>query len=163
MFLSLRYQWWPHIFAYTRTHAWLPQLCLRCDTSEMITDKSGTSQSWHFLVHTMSVFLNLKLPNFNLYPPYMTTFCQFKVLLFFSVFYQLTLIVIVLQTVNTALMVWSAFIMYNWQHYNMQNVKISLYYWNRHNTLHACIQYWHKAKIIKNLKWIYSDLAHWTC
>lgn len=98
-------------YFHTQGRAWSPHLRLRCDTSELITHKSDTSQSyWHFLVHTMSIIINLTPPHVNHYPPHMTTFCQFKVLLFFWVFYQLTLTVIVLQTVNTALMVWSTVI-----------------------------------------------------
>ena len=95
------------IFSHTMTCAWSPNLRLEFDTSELITDKSDTSQSYrHFLVHSMSKIINLTRPHVNHYPPHMTTFCQFKVLLFFSVFYQLTLTVIVLQTVNTTLIVW---------------------------------------------------------
>jgi len=58
----------------------------------------------------MSIIINLTPPHVNHYPPYMTTFCQFRVLLLFSVLYQLTLILRVLQTVNTTLMVWSTVI-----------------------------------------------------
>jgi len=36
---------------------------------------------------------------------------------------------------------------YNRQHNSTQNIKTSLHYWNRHNTLHVFIQCWHKAKI----------------
>jgi hypothetical protein len=66
-------------------------------------DKSDTSQLLTFS-GTYNVYnYNLTPTHVNHYPTHMITCCQFKVLLFFSVFYQLTLIVIVLQTVNTKL------------------------------------------------------------
>lgn len=53
-----------YISSHTRTHAWLPHLCIRFDTSELITDKSDTMQSYfQFVLHMMSLFLNLSPPH----------------------------------------------------------------------------------------------------